>query len=145
MKTLITLALLFTFSAPAFARDSSHLVCSGFMAAKPDPDNYGISVQFDEGRSDDGSSRLETLSSVWQGSLFQGSRVNSKDGFGENGTITMAAKDDAKKIFYKGKYSLVAAGKGYKLSLKGLLNVDPSDASSPETISTTLPCVDISN
>jgi hypothetical protein len=144
MKTLLALALL-SLPASAFARDSSHLVCSGFMAAKPDPDNYGISLQFDEGRSEDGNNRLETLSTVWQSNLFQGSRVNSKDGFGENGTITLAAKDDAKRIFYKGKYNLVATGKTYKLSLKGLLSVDPSDATSAVAISTNLPCVDISN
>ena len=148
MKVTFALALLIAVSTPAFARDSSHLICAGYMAAAPGPDNYGLSVQFDEARAEDGMNRLEILSSVWGGDLYQGSRLNINDGFGENGTIIMAQKDDPKKSFYQGSYNVVqdATTGNYILQLLGKLNLDPNDLSEiPESISTTLPCINISN
>ena len=149
MKLLLALALTVAASTPALARDSSHLVCSGYMAAKPGPDNYGISVNFDEGRASDGSARLEMLSSIWAGDLYQGQRINTADDFGKNGTVVLAAKQDATRVFYKGDYNLIKDGKTgkYALHLKGQMNLDPSDSSAAsfEPISTALPCVDISN
>jgi hypothetical protein len=117
------------------------------MAAKPDPDNYGIAIQFDEGRASDGSSRIEMLSSVWAGNLYQGRRLNKIDGFGENGSIVMAAKEIPNEVFYKGSYNLVKNNKTgeYQLQLRGMLTLEPGDSSSQEQISTSLRCVNISN
>ena len=129
-------------SLPALARDSSHLICAGPITAR-----YQIAVQFDEARAN-GESRIEVLSSVWAGNLYQGSRINTGNGFGENGTVVMAAKNDPRKVFYRGRYNFVrdAESGGYKLQLKGKWNMSPVDSSAPfEFISATLDCSDISN
>jgi hypothetical protein len=147
MKSLSTLALALCFATPAFARDSSHLVCTGYESSKPGPDNYGFAVQFDESRGPNGDDRLEVLSTVWAGALYQGSRVNTKDDFGQNGTITMVGAD-GKSVFYKGTYNVVQNPKthAYTMQLKGALSVDPTDTTiAPDAISTTLSCVNISN
>lgn len=147
MKSLFILGIFITFSATVFARDSSHLVCTGYMSSEPDPNNYGFAVQFDESRSG-ASNRLEMLSSIWGGNLYQGLRLNKKDEFGKNGTVVMAAKEDSKKVFYKGAYNMIKNAKtgNYDLELLGQLNLDPTGPSSIfESISTKLECVDISN
>lgn len=132
-------------AAPAFARDSTHLVCAGYMKETKytDPDNYGISIIFDEARSGS-DTRAEMLSSVFAGELYQGIKEDSN--WGDRQDITIAAKDDAKKIFFKGKYQVILNNKTGKSQLKldGQLNLE-ADGSVGEAISTTLTCVDISN
>lgn len=149
MKTLFILFTLALTSIPALARDSSHLICAGFMAATPGSDNYGFAVQFDESRAESGESRNEMLSTVWAGKLYQGVRLNNNDDFGKNGTISMAAANSTSEIFFKGSYELIQsrASKSYpyKLKLKGQMNLSPSDALSLQQVSTTLNCLDISN
>lgn len=144
MKALLALFAL-TAAAPAFARDSEHLVCTGYMAAQPDPDNYGLAIQFDDGRASDGESRYEVLSSVWAGNLYQGSETNKSGDYPANHAIVLKARTgSAKTSFFRGTYSITEGGK--KLVLKGLFNTDPTMPSSkPTAISTTLDCVDISN
>lgn len=117
------------------------------MSSEPDPNNYGFAIQFDESRAAGGSNRLEMLSSIWVGNLYQGSRLNEEDEFGKKGTVVMAAKDDPKKIFYKGAYNMIVNAKtgNYDLELEGQLNLNPTDPSSFESISTKLQCIDISN
>ena len=129
-------------AAPLFARDSMHLVCAGFMEQEPGPSNYGISVIFDEYRSD-GSIRNESLSSVFAGNLYQGINIDSD--WGEKQSITIASKADSKYIFFKGQYQVISNTNGkYELTLVGQMNLEP-DGSAGEDISTTLGCVDISN
>ncbi len=132
-------------AAPAFARDSAHLVCAGYMKQTKyvDPDNYGISIIFDEARSG-ADTRAETLSSVFAGELYQGIKADSN--WGDKQEIMIAAKDDAKKVFFKGQYQVVSNNKTGKSQLKldGQINL-VADGSAGETISTTLKCVDISN
>lgn len=147
-KMLFLLTTVALFSASAFARDSAHLVCTGYMSATPGPNNYGISVQFDEMRAADGENRVEMLSSVWAGDLYQGSRLNKTDGFGQNGMIVMSLKENSEAVFYKGSYNLVlldAKTQKYNLQLSGQLNTVPSEPSLAETVTTTLNCVNISN
>jgi hypothetical protein len=149
MKSIfLVLAIVILSAVPALAHDSAHLVCMGYMTATPGPNNYGISVQFDEMRASDGASRVETLSSVWAGDLYQGSRLNKTDGFGQNGTVVMTLKGNPKAAFYKGSYNLVlldAETQKYDLQLKGQLNTVPSQPSMAEAVSTTLNCVNLSN
>lgn len=148
MKTFIIFVVFAAASVPALARDSSHLICAGYMAAAPSPDNYGFAVQIDESRADDGASRNEMFSTVWAGNLYQGVRLNSDDDFGKNGTILMTAADDTNVIFFKGSYNVIQSSSKkfrYKLKLKGQLNTNPTDALSVQNVSTTLNCVDISN
>lgn len=149
IKILVAVASIAAASTPAFARDSKHLICAGYMAAQPASDNYGIAVQFDEHRASDGESRDEMLSTVWAGNLYQGTRLNKGDGLGKNGSIVMASKENSKNVFYEGTYSLVDGGTAgkYKMRLNGKLNLDPESSSinEGENISTTLNCVDISN
>lgn len=147
MKAFIVLFAFAFASATAFARDSAHLICAGYLAATPGPDNYGFAVQFDESRADDGESRNEMLSTVWAGKLYQGVRLNSNDDFGKNGTILMAAMAGKNAIFYKGTYNIIQNSKNYryKLKLKGQLNTNPADVLSVQNVSTTLNCKDISN
>lgn len=147
MKFMLGLAMLIGLTSPAFARDSAHLVCSGFMSSTPGNDNYGIAVLFDEYRAGDGQSRQEILSSVWQTDLYQGSRMNRNDGFGKNGSIVLAAKDDSKKIFFSGKYNLVQNTKNqsYALQLNGRINLEPTANAPTDKINTSLKCVNISN
>ena len=141
MKILSILAIITFTSIQAFARDSSHLVCAGYMSAEPGPDNYGIAIHFDESRGNGGMSRIEVLSAVWAGDLYQGTRINESFQFGANGQVVMSLKNDSNKVFYKGAYNLVkkAGATGYDLQLKGELSL------LGEKIDTTLSCVDISN
>lgn len=146
MKIALVLSLLC--AVPAVARDSSHLICAGYMTAEPGPDNYGFAVQFDESRARDGESRLEVLSTVWAGNLYQGRRINSNHGFGENGTVVMTGKANANETLYNGSYNIIKDAKtgDYQLELKGDFNTTPGNSLPPvEQISTTLNCVNISN
>lgn len=147
MKNLFITAAILMISVPAIARDSSHFVCSGFMTSQPGPDNYGISIQVDEYRAAYGDTRAELLSSVWAGNLYQGIRLNENNGIAFSGEIVMASKSNAKEVFYAGTYKLAQDTEGkYLLKLDGQLNLNPKDASLlKETVSTTLPCVNISN
>jgi hypothetical protein len=148
MKAVLALIAVVVVSAPAFARDSSHLVCSGFMSSKAGPENYGVSIQLDEGRAADGTSRVEMLSSVWAGDLYQGQRLNKNDGFGQMGIIVMADKTALKNVYYKGAYDLLQDSKTgkFSLQLRGLMNLEPASPHQMyETIKTTLKCTDISN
>ena len=148
MKILFALAAVFMISAPAFARDSSHFVCSGFMASEPGPDNYGISVQLDEARAGYDDARKEMLSSVWVGSLYQGIRINENNGVSFAGKIVLADKNNSQEVFFDGTYKLVQDTKGnYSLKLDGQLQLSPKDPAfrKAESISTSLPCVNISN
>ena len=146
MKIFSLCALMtISFAAPAMARDSTHLVCSGFMTTKPGPDNYGLSIQFDEWRFGEG--RLETLSAIWQTNLYQGQRQTNGERLGHDGQIVLAAREFPTRIFFTGKYNLIKSRSGaYQMQLEGNVNLDPLDRSSPtDTLKTMLHCVDISN
>ena len=142
---IVLLSLTVFTAVPAFARDSKHLVCAGYMKNinTVDSNNYGISVIFDEGRSG-ADTRAEMLSSVFAGELYQGIKANSN--WGDKQDIAITAKGDAKKIFFKGKYQIVSDNKtgDTQLKLDGQINLN-ADGSAGEVISTTLNCVDISN
>lgn len=132
-------------AVPAFAHDSQHLVCAGYMKKTKyvDPDNYGISIILDEGRAEAGT-RSETLSSVFAGQFYQGIKADSN--WGDMQDIAIAAKDDATKTFFKGKYQVVTNNTSdeSQLKLEGRIHLR-ADGSAGEVISTTLNCVDISN
>ncbi len=147
MKNFLLLALLATTSIPAFARDSRHFVCTGFMSAKPGPDNYGFAIQLDEGRASDGVGRKEVLSSVWAGKLYQGSRLNKQLDVGQDGMIAMIAPGTKNKVFFTGHYNLMSDAKTatYKLQLQGAFNTEPTNPASKESIATVLDCTDLSN
>lgn len=142
-KNIALLASLLALSAPAFARDSVHLMCSGFMSAQRGPDNYGFSIQFDEHRS--GAGRVELLSAVWAGDLYQGSRATDGTELGKNGVIALRSKEDPRAVFFQGKYNLVKKGGVSQLALQGSMNLTPEDAATAEAVTTTLRCVDLSN
>jgi hypothetical protein len=139
-KLLLALAFL---STPAFARDSTHLVCTGFMTKTPSPDNYGLAIQFDEHRNATGDGREEDLYAIWAGNLYQGVGVQKNDN-GFAGDVTVADKNNGKNVFFQGSYAF--SGNLKKLTLKGKLSLDPTDeGAQPEALSTTLDCVNISN
>ncbi|GEM_PF-4253224 len=150
MKKTMTLLGLVLFSstvftsAPVFARDSLHVVCAGYLnmnMKQINSDNYGISIILDEFRSG-ADSRAEMLSSVFAGKLYQG--INANSNWGDKQDITITAKDDAKKIFFKGQYQVVFINSMLQLKLDGQINLE-ADGSLGEVISTNLKCVDISN
>lgn len=144
MKTAILSLVLISstvFTLPAFAKDSMHLVCAGFMKENSDSDNYGISIIFDEYRSG-AETRTEVLSSVFAGKFYQG--INSNSDWGQKQRIIIASKENAKNIFFRGQYQVVNEDGTYKLNLIGNLNLEANGARG-ESISTTLDCVNISN
>lgn len=142
-KFLACLVVLLGISGSAFARDSSHLVCTGFVGE--DGDKYGIAILFDDTRASDGESRNETLSTVWAGELYQGVRVNSDD-LGRKGPITMTHKERSEQVFFSGEYELIQTRSGaYRLGINGEINLSPTtETSSSIPVATTLKCTDIS-
>ena len=146
MKSSLLLGLLLlATSAPALARDSAHLVCTGYMTSKPGPDNYGFAILFDDHRAEDGEGRLETLSTVWAGVLYQGADLNHTGVFGHKRAVVVTASDDVGRVFFKGKYNLIQNPKtgAYKMQLNGKMTIAQSEPT--QSISTTLLCTDISN
>jgi hypothetical protein len=135
------LALLVLIPTSAFARDHQELVCSGIAEPK-DVERMPIFVHFFESRAKDGESRDERLSSVYQGKLFQGARVNKSGDPSKDAPITLSS---GKQTRFKGTYTLEHTGDTWTMKLAGKLTADPS-AKKPEytDITVALPCVDLS-
>jgi hypothetical protein len=149
-SSLLALLAVVSFAMPALARDGVHLSCSGFMTGpQHDPDNYGIVVDFMEGRASDGESRNETLSMIWAGDLYQATRLNKSDVMGSLSKIILTSKDQKKTLFFKGTYQLLPAAGAQadsKMELKGVLNETPYEkTASNSKVATVLTCVDLSN
>ena len=103
-------------------------------------DKIGVSMDFLERRAGSGGNREITLSSIYQGKLFQGSMINTSDEF--QGRIVM--KNGASQ-FYAGGFNLMSGQDGkYTMILDGKINDDPSGGNTLAPIKARLSCVDLS-
>ena len=150
MKKFLTLFALAGLTQVAHARDSSHFSCAGFLdsEAESGPDNYGFAVQLDESRGpvievgdDTIQTRVELLSVVWAGSLYQGKVLQNEEAtFGAG--RTKLANPTTGSYFFAGTYELNV--KKNTLKLQGQVNLSPGEGEG-QAVSTTLKCVNISN
>jgi hypothetical protein len=120
----------------ATAADSFRAVCSGFDELQ----KVGISIDFLDNRYG-AAKRKYTVSSIYQGALFQGVIIDSS-GNGYKGQITL--KHSSQRYFV-GSFSLETdTSQKYSMHLDGKLNQDPSkNVLLP--VKATLPCVDLSS
>lgn len=142
MKSLVVVALVVGSGSVAFARDHLELVCSAVVDAKDGGERVPLFVHLFEHRSADGVSRDETLSNIYQGKLFQATRINKSGDFSANAPIVLTS---GKAIRFRGKYTLAPADDTYMLMLDGVLAEDPF-ARKPmfREVTATLTCVDLS-
>src|SRR5207302_8028096 len=107
---VVIAALMFGSGQVAFARDHQELVCSAVAKPKDNGDKIPLFIHFFENRSSDGQSRDETLSTVYQGKLFQAQRVNSTGDFSKDAAIVLKA---GTAIRFRGKYTIENTSSGY--------------------------------
>jgi hypothetical protein len=142
MKPLLACALLIAFTHVAHARDHLELVCAAVSDAKDGGEKVPLFVRMFEHRADDGQSRDEELSTIYQGALFQASHRNKTGDFSKGVKISLT---NAKAIRFRGTYTLESAGDGYALKLTGEVNEDPFARKAEfRAVTATLPCVDLS-
>jgi hypothetical protein len=142
-SVLIATALIASSGTVAFARDHMELVCSTVADAKDGGEKVPLFIHMLEHRAEDGSSRDETLSTIYQGKLFQATRVNKSGEFSKDAPIVLTAGKDLR---FRGTYSVVTTPSGkYALKLVGKINEDPSARPVAfREVAATLPCVDLS-
>ena len=139
MKRILILGLLATAST-AHARDHLELVCSAVADTKPE--HTPLFVHFFEHRANDGVSRVERLSTIYQDVHFKASSTNKTGDFSKDVPLVLKAGN---KVRFRGTYSLVKTGDRFSLKLAGKVTVDPSAKKSELTdVATELPCVDLS-
>ena len=139
---LVVAALTLGSGRVAFARDHMELVCTAVAVATDSGDKISLFIHLFENRSSDGRSRDETLSTIYQGKLFQAARVNRSGGLSTDAAIVLKSGSE---IRFRGTYTLVSAGDGYVLKLKGEVNDDPR-AKKPafRAAAASLTCADLS-
>jgi hypothetical protein len=142
-SVLVATALIIGSGTVAFARDHMELVCATVAEAKGGGDKVPLFIQMFENRAADGTSRDETLSTVYQGKLFQATRVNRSGGFSKDAPLVLSS---GKAIRFRGTYTLLHTASGaYALKLVGKVNEDPpARAVTFREVTATLPCVDLS-
>jgi hypothetical protein len=139
MKRILVLGLLATAST-AYARDHMELVCSAVADTKPE--RTPMFVHFFEHRANDGVSRVERLSTIYQDVHFRASSTNKTADFSKDVPLVLKAGN---RVRFRGTYSLVKTGDTFSLKLAGKVSVDPS-AKKPDSteVAVELPCVDLS-
>jgi hypothetical protein len=140
MKAALAVMLLLGSAHLAHARDHMELVCSAVADSKDGGDKIPLFIHMFENRASDGTSREETLSTIYQGALFQATHLNKTGGFSTKVKVTLV---NGKAIRFRGTYSLVQKGERYGLKLDGEVNDDPS-AKEFRKVSATLECKDLS-
>ena len=101
MKPILIAALMISGRGVAFARDHQELVCSVVVQPKDGGEKMPVFIHFFEHRAADGTSREETLSNIYQGALFQATRLNSTADFSKNASIVLTS---GTSIRFRGKY-----------------------------------------
>jgi hypothetical protein len=131
------------FGAPsANAADSFRAVCSGFAELQDGgaTAKMGVSIDFVDVRSGS-SNRKYTVSSIYQGQLFQGTIID-RSGNGYQGKITLR---NSSRHFFVGSFKLDAdQSQTYNMVIDGKLNQDPSSGNGLLPAKATLPCVNLS-
>ena len=127
----------------AHARDPLELVCSG-VAMKPADGGEQIALffHFFESRANDGTSRDEYLSTIYQGRLFKGHYLNK-----HNKRNTAIVLKNAARVRFDGTYAVdnKQATGPYTIHIVGTIHMDPSDnKGNYRAVDETLPCTDIS-
>jgi hypothetical protein len=141
-SALVVAALALGSSHVAYARDHMELVCAAVAEAKDGGDKIALFVHMFENRASDGRSRDETLSTIYQGKLFQATRVNKSGGWSTEAPIVLKAGSE---IRFRGTYTLAPDGDGYVLRLKGEVNDDPRAKKAEFRAAVgSLSCVDLS-
>jgi len=142
MKPVFALALMIAFTNVAHARDHLELVCAAVGDAVDGGEKVPLFVRMFEHRADDGVSRDEELSTIYQGVMFEASHRN------KTGDLSKGVKfslNNGKAIRFRGTYTLEGSGDGYALKLSGEVNEDPSAKKAAfRKVTATLPCVDLS-
>jgi hypothetical protein len=126
------------------ARDSARYVCSAIVELRVEGGSrqIGISIDFFDGRAESGDARKYTLSSIYQGKLFQGTVIDRSDKFGQG---RIALKNGRSEL-YVGSFKLEKQrSDSYAMSLDGMINDDPARGKMLYSIKTRLPCVDLSD
>jgi len=137
-------------SRSALARDSQELVCSGsakLLYQDGTSEKLPFFVSLLDSRAEDGMARNQTLSTVYQGDLFQGHYLNVLGGNPKNAPIELRNPAHPEQVLLKGQYTLVETSGSYAIYLSGLATDDPSHTADPEfgSVTAKLPCVDISD
>lgn len=127
---------------PADARDSLKLVCSALVRPTDGYDQLGLFVHFIDSRAPDGTSRIEWVSTIYQGTLYKAKTLNKSDAPSPRFTVALTA---GKRTVYRGTYSLRQTASGFTIHLTGTFNEDPTGKPMNRPIDADLPCVDISN
>ena len=128
----------------AEAKDSSTLVCSATVQPADGYGALGLFMHVLEHRAPDGESRVETVSTIYQGRLFQATSLNKAGDLARDVTVVMKER---KRVIYSGTYSLVRDPKAgsWTLHLRGTYDEDPGAKDSEKrAIDADLPCVDLS-
>lgn len=142
LLALISTSICFFGMHPANAADSFRAVCSGFAELQDGgaTARMGVSIDFVDVRSG-GSNRKYTVSSIYQGRLFQGTIIDHS-GSGYQGKITLR---NSSRRFFVGSFKLDAdRSQTYNMVIDGKLNQDPSGGNGLLPGKATLPCVDLS-
>jgi len=141
-RSMLIAALVLGSHGVAYARDHAELVCAAVAAPADDGDRLPLFIHFFEHRAADGESRDERLSTIYQGVLFQATRVNKTGELAVDAPIVLSAR---KRIRFRGTFTLDNSSGSYVLTLKGTLNDDPSARKpSYREVAATIPCVDLS-
>jgi hypothetical protein len=139
MKWISILGLLATAST-TYARDHMELICSAVAETKPE--RTPMFIHFFEHRANDGTSRVERLSTIYQDVHFKASATNKTADFSKNVPLVLKAGN---KVRFRGTYSLVKTGDKFSLELAGKVTADPSAKKSELVeVAVALPCVDLS-
>src|SRR5450631_3066871 len=117
MKPLFALALLVAFTNVAHARDHMELVCSAVGAPKDGGEKVALFVHMFEHRADDGTSRDEELSTIYQGKLFTAEHRNKTGNLSKDVKFSLA---NGKAIRFRGTYTLESDGDHYVLKLSSV-------------------------
>jgi hypothetical protein len=126
----------------ANAADSFRAVCSGFAELQSGgaTAKMGVSIDFVDVRFGSSNGRY-TVSSIYQGRLFQGSIID-RSGSGYQGKITLR---NSSRQFFVGSFKLDAdQSQTYNMVIDGKLNQDPSSGNVLLPGKATMPCVNLS-
>lgn len=139
---LLVCALSAASTRDAIAADHLELVCSAVVTPTDGGDKLPLFIHFFEARASDGESRNETLSSIYQGRIFQGKRLNKSGDFSTDAPIVLKA---GKNVRFRGTYTLARSANQYTMKVRGKLTDDPS-ARKPtfRDVSAELACVELS-
>jgi hypothetical protein len=116
-------------------------VCSAVADAKDGGDRIPLFIHFFESRSSDGESRDERLSTIYQGALFQATRVNKSGGSSKEAPIVLKS---GTAIRFRGTYTVENASGHYVVKLSGEVNDMPFAGKEFRSVKAALTCVDLS-